>query len=155
MHKLVSLALWLSDALVALLLFLMMMVIVLDVSGRFLFHRPLVGSSEMIQYMLVMVIFIGLPAVTARAEHITITLSENMLGDFANRMRRRIVNGIAGVAMVVVGYYMWRYAGLLVQNRDVIGSLLLPLAPAGYLVSVLTFVTGLTFIALIGREGDS
>ena len=151
-RRVLSVARWLSEALVALLLFLMMTVTVVDVSGRYLIHRPLIGSAEMIRYMLVMVIFISLPVVTEQDKHISISLVDSVLGARLNRLRRGLIRLIAGIAMVTVGFYMWRYAGLLVQNQDVIGSLLLPLAPAAYAVSGLSFVTGLIFVAMAGRK---
>ena len=117
-RRVLSVARWLSEALVALLLFLMMTVTVVDVSGRYLIHRPLIGSAEMIRYMLVMVIFISLPVVTEQDKHISISLVDSVLGARLNRLRRGLIRLIAGIAMVTVGFYMWRYAGLLVQNQD-------------------------------------
>lgn len=140
-----------SDALVALLLFLMMTVTCVDVFGRYLLHRPLAGSSEMIRYMLALVIFLSLPSITALNRHISISILDGVLPLSAEGWRMRFVNVISAMAMVVVGYYMWRYADVLLQNRDVIGASLLPLAPAGYAVSTLSMVTGLAFFVRAWR----
>lgn len=151
MRRLLEATRWFGDALVALLLFLMMTVTFVDVSGRYLLHRPLVGSSEMTRYMLALVIFISLPSVTRLKRHITISILDGALHGAANRWRLRVVNAVSGVAMMVVGYYMGQYAGVLLQNRDVIGASLLPLAPAAYSVSALSFVTGLSFLVQVRR----
>ena len=147
MRRLLALARWSGDALVALLLFLMMMVTFVDVSGRYLLHRPLPGSSEMTRYLLALVIFISLPTITARNAHISISILDGALPGAVNSWRLRIVNAISGTAMMAAAYYMWRYAGILLENGDVIGASLLPLAPAGYAVSVLSFLTAFTFFA--------
>ena len=57
--------------LVAAALFLMMAITVLDVIGRYLINRPFPGSAELIQYMMVAFIFLALPVVTLRNEHIS------------------------------------------------------------------------------------
>jgi len=152
MQRLLTAARWIGDAMAALLLFLMMTVTFLDVSGRYLIDRPLAGSSEMERYMLALVIFLSLPSVTVLQNHISISIVDSILPARLNHMRERIVNVFAGVAMLVVGYYMWRYAGVLVINRDVIGASLLPLAPAAFAVSALSLVTGLTFLAMAWRK---
>lgn len=136
-----------SNAVAALLLFLMMAVTFFDVSGRYILHRPLVGSSEMSQYMLALMIFLSLPSITARGAHISIAILDGVLPRAADRWRVRFVNALSGVALMVIGYCMWRHAGALLQNKDVIGSLLLPVAPAAYAISALSFVTGLAFLA--------
>lgn len=140
-----------SNALVALLLFLMMTVTFLDVSGRYILHRPLVGTSEMSQYMLGLMIFLSLPSITARGAHISIAIFDGVLPRTADRWRSGFVNLLSGVALMVIGYCMWRHAGAVLKNRDVIGSLLLPVAPAAYAISALSFVTGLAFFASIRK----
>ncbi|MCL4674529.1 MAG: TRAP transporter small permease [Pararhodobacter sp.] len=62
-------------------LFLMMMLTFADVVGRYLFSRPILGSSEMIASLLALTIFAGLGITNARDEHIVVEL-------FDQRIRR-------------------------------------------------------------------
>lgn len=137
----------LCDALVALLLFAMMLVTLADVVGRYIISRPVPGSTEIIQYLFVLTVFLALPIVTWRDEHINISLVEGALSEIANRVRRAAVRVLSGVVMLAVGWQMWRHAGMLATNRDVIGYLELPVAPGAYAVSLLAAATGVTFLA--------
>jgi TRAP-type transport system small permease protein len=135
------------DALVALLLFAMMMMTFADVVGRYVISRPVPGSTEIIQYLFVLTVFLALPIVTWRDEHISISLIEGAFGESVNRVRGALVRALSGGVMLAVAWQMWGYAGMLRINRDVIGYLELPVAPAAYAVSVLAAVTGLIFLA--------
>ena len=137
----------LCDGLIAILLFAMMLVTFADVLGRYVVSRPVPGSTEITQYLLVLTIFFALPIVTWRDEHISISLLEGAFGGLVNRLRRAAVRVLSGAVMLVVGWQMWGHAGMLARNRDVIGYLELPVAPGAYAVSVLAAVTGLTFLA--------
>ena len=143
----------LADALAALLLFLMMGVTFVDVLGRYVLNRPIAGSADFIRYLLVFTIFIALPVVSAREEHISISLVDGWLGARANRVRRALVHLACAAVMVAAGWFMWRHAEALARNRDVIGYLRLPLAPAAYAVSLFSWATGLLYLAMAALEG--
>jgi len=136
-----------ADLLVALLLFAMMVVTFADVLGRYLLSRPVPGSTEIIQYLFVLTVFLALPVVTWRDEHISISLIEGAFGESFNRFRRAAVRILSGAVMLAVGWQMWGYAGMLARNRDVIGYLELPVAPGAYAASVLAALTGCAFLA--------
>lgn len=136
----------LCNAVAALLLFVMMAITFLDVLGRYLVNRPLPGSAETTQYLLVLMIFVALPVVTARRGHISISLVDGLLGARTNALRLVVVDTLAGATMLVVGWFLWAYAEMLGQNRDVIGYLLVPVAPAAYAAAGLSAVTGATFL---------
>jgi len=53
-------------------LFVMMMITVLDVTGRFLFNLPVTGSIEITGYLLLLTVFLGIPYASARGQHIRI-----------------------------------------------------------------------------------
>ncbi len=148
----------LCDFVVAALLFAMMLVTFADVLGRYVVSRPVPGSTEIIQYLLVLTVFLALPIVTWCDEHISISLLEGAFGELFNRLRQTAVRVLSGTVMLVVAWQMWGHAGMLARNRDVIGYLELPVAPGAYAVSVLAAVTGVTFLAtavlsLVGQRG--
>ena len=53
-------------------LFVMMLITVLDVTGRFLFNLPVTGSIEITGYLLLLTVFLGIPYASARGQHIRI-----------------------------------------------------------------------------------
>lgn len=145
-RRVVGAARQLCDLLAALLLFVMMAVTFLDVLGRYIVDRPLPGSTETTQYLLVLMVFVALPVVTARGNHISISLVDSFFSLRANAMRMAIVNTLAGATMAVVAWFLWGYAQMLAQNRDVIGYLFVPVAPAAYAAAVLSALTGVAFL---------
>ena len=64
-------------ALAALVLFAMMMLTCVDVIGRYFFSRPIFGGFELTEMMLAAMIFLGLPLVTLRNEHVTVDVLDS------------------------------------------------------------------------------
>ncbi|MGQ0546082.1 MAG: TRAP transporter small permease [Betaproteobacteria bacterium] len=136
----------LGELVAAALLFVMMAVTFLDVLGRYVLNRPLPGSAETTQYLLVLMIFVALPVVTARGGHISISLVDGLFDSRANALRMAFVDVLAGTTMAVMAWFLWRYAQMLALHRDVIGYLLVPVAPAAYAAAVLSAVTAVAFL---------
>jgi hypothetical protein len=71
------LALWVSrfiSSLAALVLFGMMLITCYDVVGRYFFNAPLYSGSELVQVSMAGVIFLSLPVMFFRHEHIVVDL---------------------------------------------------------------------------------
>lgn len=147
-----SLAERLVEGLVALALLLMMVITVLDVIGRYVINRPLPGATELVQYAMVSAIFIALPLITARREHISVSLIDGLFGARGRRWHRATIAAISAVVLVFVSWKLWEHARMLATNRDVIGFLNLPVAPAAFLAGVLAGVTVLVLIAMVLGE---
>ena len=138
--------------LVAAALFLMMAITVLDVIGRYLINRPFPGSAELIQYMMVAFIFLALPVVTLRNEHISISLVESVLGPAGRKIQRILISLVSAVIIGFMSVRFWSHAMMLAANRDVIGYLDLPVAPAAFLASVFCGLTLLVLLFMITLE---
>lgn len=57
-------------------IFVMMALTFVDVIGRYVFHEPIFGGTEIIAAILALTIFSGLGVINARDEHITVELFE-------------------------------------------------------------------------------
>ncbi len=68
----------LLGGLIILIVTAMMLLTFADVVGRELFSRPLLIAPEMTTIALAATVYIGLPLVSARDEHITISLFEGL-----------------------------------------------------------------------------
>ncbi|WP_422384026.1 TRAP transporter small permease [Roseibium album] len=55
---------------------IMMLLTFIDVIGRYLFHSPIFGGTEIISALLALAIFSGLGVINARDDHITVELFE-------------------------------------------------------------------------------
>lgn len=57
-------------------IFIMMVLTFVDVIGRYVFHKPVFGGTEIISALLALTIFSGLGVINARDDHITVELFE-------------------------------------------------------------------------------
>lgn len=138
--------------LVAAALFLMMLITLIDVIGRYVVNRPLPGANELVQYMMVLSVFLALPIVTFQKEHISISLIDSALGPTGLKLQRTLINLLSALVVGLLSVRLWTHGGVNAANRDVIGFLELPVAPAAFLASILCAVTVLVLVALIVLE---
>ena len=59
--------------------FIMMVLTFVDVIGRYVFHKPIFGGTEIISALLALTIFSGLGVINARDDHITVELFEEAI----------------------------------------------------------------------------
>lgn len=138
--------------LVATALLLMMVLTVLDVVGRYLINRPFPGAAEMVQYLMITFIFLALPVVTLRNEHISISLVDSLLGPAGRKVQRILVSALCALVIGFLAVRFWSHALMLANNRDVIGYLNLPVAPAAFLASIFCGMTVLALLLMITLE---
>ena len=60
-------------------LFAMMALTFVDVIGRYGFHRSIFGAAEIIEHLMIVTVFAGLAFITARNEHITVSLLDHVI----------------------------------------------------------------------------
>jgi TRAP-type C4-dicarboxylate transport system permease small subunit len=133
--------------LVAVLLFAMMVVTVIDVIGRYSFNSPLPGAVEINELLLSVVVFGAFPLVTLRREHVTITLLEGFFQGFADRVRRLILVLLSCIVVAAITWRIWEKAVVLASYDDRTNYLGVPLAPFAFFMSG---ASGLTTVVLIG-----
>ena len=96
-----------------------------DVIGRYGFHNSVFGASEMIELLMVAVVFGGLAFVTASDEHITVTLFDHLLHARAPRLMRWLRFWFVLVIYGLVAWSLWRIA--LGAWADGLGTIVLSL----------------------------
>lgn len=73
-------------------LFVMMILTFVDVIGRYGFNKSVFGSSEMIEVLMVIVIFAGVAFVTASDKHIKVDIFAPIIERFAPNLQRWVVH---------------------------------------------------------------
>jgi TRAP-type C4-dicarboxylate transport system permease small subunit len=63
----------------AVALFAMMALTFVDVIGRYGFHHSIFGAAEIIEQLMIVSVFAGLAFITAKNEHITVTLMQPLI----------------------------------------------------------------------------
>ncbi len=127
----------------ALVLASIMMVSVVDVTGRYVFNRPLPGSSEITEILMAILIYAGLPVVSQRNAHITVDLLDSVTPRSVARIRDGLVGLLSVIVLAVVAWRLWAYAAQIRDSKDVTEYLKLPLAPFCNVLSILAGVAAI------------
>lgn len=136
----------------AILLFALMAVTVVDVTGRYVFNSPLFGAAELTELLLAAVIFSGLPAVCLDDGHVTIDLVTSRFGSGARAVQLLLVRLVTAAALGIVG---WRLAVQGVRTAsygEVSTYLRLPVAPIAYTAAALCLLAALLTLVLVARR---
>ena len=89
-------------AIVGITIFLMMAITFVDVIGRYGFNAPIPGGFELIQYLMPLSIFSGLPIITRRRTHIIVSILDGVFRGRIGEVRRLVVDlgSLAVVAFI-------------------------------------------------------
>ena len=129
----------------------MMLVTVTDVVGRGAFNRPLIGAFEAIELLMAAIVFLALPLVTWRREHVTVTLFYERLPPRAQSISTAVSETVAAIVCGLLSWRAWAYGERLIN----VGERTLELGvPRGYVplgVSIVLAVVGAIFLLLAVR----
>ncbi|MCT8973488.1 TRAP transporter small permease [Microbaculum marinisediminis] len=127
-------------------------VTVVDVIGRYVLNRPLAGSFEITQLLLVLVIFAGLPAVCAAGSHIRVDVLLHMMSKGVRRFVERASAAMIVATLVYLAILTWEKAGEVVAIGDVTPFLHIPIGPFAYFISASCGLAAIAFTARMLRE---
>lgn len=145
-------AVWLSKALTAVvcvLMFAMMMLVFVDVMGRYLFSAPITGAFEFIEFMLALVIFSGLPLVTLARGHITIGIFDNAMSGVRKWTQQFVIALGSAAALAFIAERLFSQAEDMREADKITGVLETPIAPVVYVLALLGFLSFLLQLFLI------
>ena len=149
MHRIRTILEWLCAAALVLLIVLT----AADVLGRYVFNSPIPGAFEYVRALMGVLIFAGLPLVTARREHLSAALLEHLFSARAERVRRPLIDGFCLAALAVL---TWRLAAE-TQAKKASGEVLpgvdIPLwALIAFMVAMSAAATAVMLRLLLKRE---
>ena len=139
----------LCGAIAALALFAIMLLTLVDVSGRKLLSESVPGALELTELLMVVVIFAGLPLVSMQGEHVVFDSLDRVLPAMLRRVQRALVDLLCAAALLGLAWLMWDKAGQMAGFGDVTAQLKLPLPPFVRLMSVLCAVTAAMHLWLV------
>ena len=96
-----------------LLVVVLMVITFVDVMLRTFFDSPLSFAPELTVVGLAALVYIGLPVVSARDEHITISLFENLFRGRAQRIKKTLIALLLAFLCGALSYQLWIQAGKL------------------------------------------
>ncbi len=131
----------------AMLLFLLMIVTFLDVIGRNVLGKPLMGASELTEIMLAASIFFLFPSLAFRNQHIVVDLLDGIRHPVLD-LFRRLLGALLGAALfALMAWRLWDMANRSLGYADATPVLGIPLGPVLFGMSALSAVTAISFIA--------
>ncbi|MFP4137360.1 MAG: TRAP transporter small permease [Halomonas sp.] len=129
-------------------LFGMMLLTTVDVIGRYIFNSPVLGSVELTQLMLAAVVFLSLPVVCWRQEHVSVDLLDAIFPVRLVWIREVIVNLLVTVALWVMARRVWALAERAFEWGDVTEFLRIPY---GYLIGLMSIMLVLSALLTLLR----
>ena len=126
MPRLISLAARVFGALAAFFLAAMMMVTVADVLLRSFFNYPIRGVLELVELCLACTIFVALPAVFLRDEHLVVDVIDHLVRPSAVRVLDLIGTLLSLAVLVTMAWQMVPLARTMHEFGDVTSDLSIP-----------------------------
>lgn len=127
------------------ILFVVMIMTAVDVFGRYFFNQPLTFAFEMTGVLVAVMVFITLPSVTLRQEHISVGLFEHFYIGRLAALRLFLVSTTVAVSFAFLAWRMFLLAIRFYNYSDVTDSLKMPLWPVVTLGGI-----GISLAALAG-----
>lgn len=138
--------------LVSLDLFALMVLVSVDVVGRYLFGAPVSAGYELVQVMMGVLVFASLPLICERNDHIALGLVDHWFKGWLNTVRLFVVNLTSTAVLAFMTWRMWVNSGKLAQHGDTTAVLDIPLAPVGYFMTALCALSVLVLLAHTARQ---
>ena len=133
------------------ILFGVMVVVVVDVIGRYAFSAPLQGGYEYIRIGMALIVFLALPVITAREENIEVEVFQVLIPRVL-RHATRIIGAFIAVSTVSILTYVSFVRSVSFHKSGELFTLLdVPLYPVAYFIFVMWLVTLVITIAQLFR----
>ena len=130
-------------------LFAIMALTFFDVGGRKILSQSIPGSLELTELLMVVVIFGALPLVSQRDEHVVFDSLDSYLPASVRRFQNILVHALIGIALLGLGYLMFKTGQQFAINGDNTAQLKIEKAPFLYGMGLLSAITGLVHFGFI------
>ncbi|MBL8286515.1 MAG: TRAP transporter small permease subunit [Rubrivivax sp.] len=132
----------------AVALFAIMVLTLVDVSGRKALSESVPGSLELTELLLVVVIFSGLPLVALAGEHVVFDSFDAWLPPWLQRAQQALVELLCALALGALAWLMWTKGAQMTEYGDRTAQLRLPVGVFVHLMSVLIMLAALAHLAI-------
>ena len=124
----------------SIVLFVIMWLTVVDVVLRYN-NISITGLFEVIEVLMGILVFAGVPIITAKDGHVAVTILDTFVGRRLRLVQKISVNLICLTVLSIFAWLLWVKADGLAGYNDVTLFARIPLAPVCYFMSVMTFIS--------------
>ncbi|MCF8199492.1 MAG: TRAP transporter small permease [Sulfuritalea sp.] len=136
----------------ALILVAIMLLTCADVIGRYFLNKPVPGAFEITELAMGALIFVSLPLVTLRREHVTVDLLAHLVPK-GFRVIQLLVLDLLSIACVgVIGWRVWLKAVEMGSSGETTATLEIAVYPLVYYMSIMTFLTAVLIALLMWQD---
>lgn len=134
----------------------MSLVSVVDASGRYIVNSPLIGSTEIIELLMILVIFGSIPIVSQTQSHVRVDLFQISRSKHVLNIQRILVEILNAAVSLLLAYATWYKAQSLIEYGDITQMLSIPLAPFVILIMILLIFNAFIHLAncFVDNEKD-
>ena len=125
----------LVGSLLVVTLFVMVALTFVDVIGRRFFDKPVYGAHDLTEHLMALIVFAGLPVLTARREHLSIDLLDAWLLKPRFAAWHVVVNLLVAAALAVISVEFWIAAQEAAEIKEVSQALNIPRGWAYHFIS--------------------
>lgn len=129
-------------------LFVMMMITVVDIIGRSVFNAPIMGSVEVTQVSLAIMIVCAFPLIVRDEGHISVDLLDNFIPRWLTPYRQLCIHLMSAVAVSLLTWQLYKYAVRAFRYGDVTEFLRIPI---GYVLAIMAVMGAISVFSSLLR----
>ena len=129
----------------------MMVLIFVDVIGRYVLGRPISGAYQLGSILLLVLLFGSLPIVVLKEAQLTVGFTDHRFRGRARQIRRLLVNLLGGGLMAVVTWRLWAQGTYFTIYPEILEVLDVPLFVLCYVMSILTGLATVMHLVVAAR----
>ena len=122
----------------SIILFVLMWLTVVDVFFRDVFNVSITGLFEVTEVLMGLLVFAGVPIITAKDGHVAVTLLDSFVGPKLRIFQKITINCVCVVVLAVFAWVLWDAADTLSGYNEVTLFARIPLAPVCYFMAIMT-----------------
>ena len=109
---------------------LMLIVVIVNIVGRFFFHKPLLGTVELIELMMAIIGFFAIPFATMNRMNVRVDIITSRLSRHNRMILSRIASCLSAVIVGFITYQAFVYSFYYIDNLSQATTVLsIPFAP--------------------------
>ncbi|MFC1980948.1 TRAP transporter small permease [Chloroflexota bacterium] len=114
----------------------LLFILPVHVTGRYIFNKPIRGVEDTVDFVMPLIVFLGLAYVQALDRHIKMELLSERLPDNMRNILEIVILSLFLFISLVVAWYSWQYALTGLRQGEFTLDIHLPLGPPRMAVSV-------------------